>query len=144
MNYEALLHCYEASMCSMIGSLFQRCQPFWETLMQGAWKQSRFLCLCVDAPWMCNSWWLVSPSYLVQVPLFFSTSLIWMHFTYLAYLEYNEEWQVVKSLKNWKILWSTVSTRIAHSIVRNFHFSTKFLLFLSKWFSLKLPTTWAS
>jgi hypothetical protein len=32
MNYEALLHCYKASLCSMIVSFFQRPQPFWEIL----------------------------------------------------------------------------------------------------------------
>jgi len=33
MNYETLLHCYKASVCSMIlFSFFQRPQPFWETL----------------------------------------------------------------------------------------------------------------
>jgi len=89
---------------NVFSSLKTRAESNDETPWTGTWggaghiqcakKQSRFFCLCVDAPCMCkfDHSFLLHPK--SKCPLFSPTKVIWIHSTYLSNLEFDEEGEV--------------------------------------------------
>lgn len=86
----------------------------WAGPIQCAQKESRFFCLCVDAPCMCkfDHSFLLHPK--SKCPLFFPKSH--MNAYYLSFKFWIRQRMVrSNSFKYWKILWLPATTPIAQS-----------------------------